>query len=125
MAWNLQSDRPIYAQLVEQIQRMIVTGVFPAGSRLPSVRELAVEAAVNPNTMQRALARLEEDGLLYTQRTSGRYVTEETNRIMQAKEAMAGELIRQFIENMEKLGYTREQAMELIKRQKEEEKCKV
>ena len=102
MAWNLQSDRPIYAQLVEQIQRMIVTGVFPAGSRLPSVRELAVEAAVNPNTMQRALARLEEDGLLYTQRTSGRYVTEETNRIMQAKEAMAGELIRQFIENMEK-----------------------
>ncbi len=69
MAWNLQSDRPIYAQLVEQIQRMIVTGVFPAGSRLPSVRELAVEAAVNPNTMQRALARLEEDGLLYTQRT--------------------------------------------------------
>ena len=98
---------------------------FPAGSRLPSVRELAVEAAVNPNTMQRALARLEEDGLLYTQRTSGRYVTEETNRIMQAKEAMAGELIRQFIENMEKLGYTREQAMELIKRQKEEEECKV
>lgn len=125
MAWNLQSDRPIYAQLVEQIQRMIVTGVFPTGSRLPSVRELAVEAAVNPNTMQRALARLEEDGLLYTQRTSGRYVTEETNRIMQAKEAMAGELIRQFIENMEKLGYTREQAMELIKRQKEEEECKV
>lgn len=125
MAWNLQSDRPIYAQLVEQIQRMIVTGVFPAGSRLPSVRELAVEAAVNPNTMQRALARLEEDGLLYTQRTSGRYVTEETNRIMQAKEAMAGEFIRQFIENMEKLGYTREQAMELIKRQKEEEECKV
>ena len=125
MAWNLQSDRPIYAQLVEQIQRMIVTGVFPAGSRLPSVRELAVEAAVNPNTMQRALARLEEDGLLYTQRPSGRYVTEETNRIMQAKEAMAGELIRQFIENMEKLGYTREQAVELIKRQKEEEECKV
>ena len=125
MAWNLQSDRPIYAQLVEQIQRMIVTGVFPAGSRLPSVRELAVEAAVNPNTRQRALARLEEDGLLYTQRTSGRYVTEETNRIMQAKEAMAGELIRQFIENMEKLGYTREQAVELIKRQKEEEECKV
>lgn len=125
MEWNLQSDRPIYAQLVEQIQRMIVTGVFPAGSRLPSVRELAVEAAVNPNTMQRALARLEEDGLLYTQRTSGRYVTEETNRIMQAKEAMAGELIRQFIENMEKLGYTREQAVELIKRQKEEEECKV
>lgn len=120
MAWNLQSDRPIYAQLVDQIQRMIVTGIFPAGSRLPSVRELAAEAAVNPNTMQRALVKLEEDGLLYTQRTSGRYVTEETERIMEVKRALAKELIRQFVENMNRLGYTREQSVELLK--KEEEK---
>ena len=120
MAWNLQSDRPIYAQLVDQIQRMIVTGIFPAGSRLPSVRALAAEAAVNPNTMQRALVKLEEDGLLYTQRTSGRYVTEETERIMEVKRALAEELIRQFVENMNRLGYTREQSVELLK--KEEEK---
>ena len=120
MAWNLQSDRPIYAQLVDQIQRMIVTGIFPAGSRLPSVRELAAEAAVNPNTMQRALVKLEEDGLLYTQRTSGRYVTEETERILEVKRALAEELIRQFVENMNRLGYTREQSVELLK--KEEEK---
>lgn len=120
MAWNLQSDRPIYAQLVDQIQRMIVTGIFPVGSRLPSVRELAAEAAVNPNTMQRALVKLEEDGLLYTQRTSGRYVTEETERIMEVKRALAEELIRQFVENMNRLGYTREQSVELLK--KEEEK---
>lgn len=120
MAWNLQSDRPIYAQLVDQIQRMIVTGIFPAGSRLPSVRELAAEAAVNPNTMQRALVKLEEDGLLYKQRTSGRYVTEETERIMEVKRALAEELIRQFVENMNRLGYTREQSVELLK--KEEEK---
>ncbi|HIS78164.1 GntR family transcriptional regulator [Anaeromassilibacillus sp. An200] len=120
MAWNLQSDRPIYAQLVDQIQRMIVTGIFPAGSRLPSVRELAAEAAVNPNTMQRALVKLEEDGLLYTQRTSGRYVTEETERIMEVKRALAEELIQQFVENMNRLGYTREQSVELLK--KEEEK---
>ena len=120
MAWNLQSDRPIYAQLVDQIQRMIVTGIFPAGSRLPSVRELAAEAAVNPNTMQRALVKLEEPGLLYTQRTSGRYVTEETERIMEVKRALAEELIRQFVENMNRLGYTREQSVDLLK--KEEEK---
>ena len=120
MAWNLQSDRPIYAQLVDQIQRMIVTGIFPAGSRLPSVRELAAEAAVNPNTMQRALVKLEEDGLLYTQRTSGRYVTEETERIMEVKRALAEELIQQFVENMNRMGYTREQSVELLK--KEEEK---
>ena len=85
MAWSLQSDRPLYAQLVGQLQRMIVTGVYPAGSRLPSVRELAAEAAVNPNTMQRALVKLEEDGLIFTQRTSGRYVTEEQEKIMETK----------------------------------------
>ena len=84
------------------------------------MRELAAEAAVNPNTMQRALVKLEEDGLLYTQRTSGRYVTEETERIMEVKRALAEELIRQFVENMNRLGYTREQSVELLK--KEEEK---
>lgn len=119
MAWNLQSDRPIYAQLVDQIQRMIVTGIFPAGSRLPSVRELAAEAAVNPNTMQRALVRLEEDGLLYTQRTNGRYVTEETDRIMEVKRSLAEELIREFIENMSRLGYTKEQAVDLLEKEGE------
>ena len=120
MQWQFDAQTPIYAQLVDQIQRMIVTGIFPAGSRLPSVRELAAEAAVNPNTMQRALVKLEEDGLLYTQRTSGRYVTEETERIMEVKRALAEELIRQFVENMNRLGYTREQSVELLK--KEEEK---
>ncbi|HIU31234.1 MAG TPA: GntR family transcriptional regulator [Candidatus Caccousia avistercoris] len=122
MAWNLQSDRPIYAQLVEQIQRMIVTGIFPAGSKMPSVRELATEAAVNPNTMQRALSKLEDDGLLYTQRTSGRFVTEEADRIMETKQTLANELIQQFMENMNRLGFTREQAVELLKNAKEEEK---
>ncbi len=116
MAWNLQSDRPIYAQLVEQLRRMIVTGVYPAGSRLPAVRELAVEAAVNPNTMQRALVRLEEEGLLYTQRTSGRYVTEDHEKIMEAKEAMASELIGCFIDEMMRLGYTREQTIQLLEK---------
>ena len=122
MAWNLQSDRPIYAQLVEQIQRMIVTGIFPAGSKMPSVRELATEAAVNPNTMQRALSKLEDDGLLYTQRTSGRFVTEEADRIMETKQTLANELIQQFMENMNRLGFTREQAVELLKNAKEEQK---
>ncbi len=122
MAWNLQSDRPIYAQLVEQIQRMIVTGIFPAGSKMPSVRELATEAAVNPNTMQRALSKLEDDGLLYTQRTSGRFVTEEADRIMETKQTLANELIQQFMENMNRLGFTKEQAVELLKNAKEEEK---
>ena len=116
MAWNLQSDRPISAPLVEQLRRMSVTGVYPAGSKLPAVRELAVEAAVNPNTMQRALVRLEEEGLLYAQRTSGRYVTEDNEKIMEAKEAMAAELISGFVSDMMRLGYTREQTIRLLEK---------
>ena len=122
MAWSLQSDRPLYAQLVGQLQRMIVTGVYPAGSRLPSVRELAAEAAVNPNTMQRALVKLEEDGLIFTQRTSGRYVTEEQEKIMETKREMAEQLIFQFMEDMSHLGYTKEQTMTMINRTEEKSK---
>ena len=122
MAWSLQSDRPLYAQLVGQLQRMIVTGVYPAGARLPSVRELAAEAAVNPNTMQRALVKLEEDGLIFTQRTSGRYVTEEQEKIMETKKEMAEQLIFQFIEDMSYLGYTKEQTMTMINRTEEKSK---
>ena len=77
MAWNLDADKPIYAQLVEIIQMQIISGQYRAGDRLPSVRELAAEASVNPNTMQKALAELERNGLIYTQRTSGRMVTED------------------------------------------------
>lgn len=111
--WDLQSDRPIYSQLVEQIQLMVVSGIYPAGSRLPSVRDLAAEASVNPNTMQRALAQLESDGLLYTQRTSGRFVTEDVDKIMQIKNNLALELVREFIHKMNRLGYDGRQAAAL------------
>ena len=70
MRWFFSNDAPIYTQLIEQIQVGIVTGVFPKGERLPSVRDLATEAGVNPNTMQRAMAELERDGLVYSQRLS-------------------------------------------------------
>ena len=75
MTWKLDSDRPIYAQLLELIQMRIISGHYPAGSRLPSVRELAAEAGVNPNTMQKAFSELERNGLIWTQRTAGRFVT--------------------------------------------------
>ncbi|QEY34297.1 GntR family transcriptional regulator [Caproiciproducens galactitolivorans] len=121
MAWNLKSDRPIYSQLVEQIELLIVSGIYPAGSKLPSVRDLAGEASVNPNTMQRALAQLENDGLLYTQRTSGRFVTEDVERIMQIKNNLAQGLIKEFIENMRNLGYDTKQAIQLLEKTAEEE----
>ena len=81
MRWNIRSDAPVYSQLVEHIKLAIVSGEFPLGSRLPSVRELAAEAGVNPNTMQRAFAELEREGLVLTQRTAGRTVTEDALRI--------------------------------------------
>ena len=82
MKWQFSADAPIYAQLVTQIQVGIVSGAFPPGDRLPSVRDLATEAGVNPNTMQRALTELERDGLVYSQRTAGRFVTEDSHHAL-------------------------------------------
>lgn len=121
MAWNLKSDRPIYSQLVEQIELMIVSGIYPAGAKLPSVRDMAGEASVNPNTMQRSLAQLENDGLLFSQRTSGRFVTEDVEKIMQTKNSLAMNLINEFIENMSSLGYDKQQTITLIRSTAEEE----
>ena len=114
MPWELQSDRPLYTQLVEQVELRILSGVYPPGRRLPSVRDMAQEAAVNPNTMQRALAQLEESGLLISQRTTGRSVTEDEQMITEARERLAKEQIEQFLENMRKLGYEPENTLGLI-----------
>ncbi|NLJ30599.1 MAG: GntR family transcriptional regulator [Clostridiales bacterium] len=121
MGWNLKSDRPIYSQLIEQIELMIVSGIYPAGSKLPSVRDMAGEASVNPNTMQRALAQLETEGLLYSQRTSGRFVTEDVERIMQTKQNLAMDLVNTFMASMNHLGYNREQIISLINHSAEED----
>ncbi|MBE6722920.1 MAG: GntR family transcriptional regulator [Ruminococcaceae bacterium] len=115
MAWNLSSDRPIYAQLVEQVKLRIVSGLYPAGSKLPSVRDLATEASVNPNTMQRALAQLETEGLIFPQRTSGRFVTDKEEAIMELKTALAKGVIRDFLTQMERLGFSREEAADLVR----------
>ena len=120
MGWNFQADRPIYAQLMEEIKRRIISGVYKPGEKMPSVRELAAEASVNPNTMQRAFAQLEQEGLLYTQRTSAPIVTEDEERIMDMKNELAKELIRDFWKNMEQLGFGRQQTLTLLTTMKEE-----
>lgn len=114
MAWNLDSDRPIYAQLMERIQMQIVSGYYPPGGRLPSVRELASMAAVNPNTMQKAFAELERSGLIVTQRTNGRTVTEDEGVIRELKRGLAGEHVKVFFTRMHELGFTKKDVMELI-----------
>lgn len=122
MAWNLDSQRPIYAQIIERVQLDIVTGRYAPGSRLPSVRELAAQAAVNPNTMQKALSELERSGLIYAQRTSGRFVTEDQGRIREAKQKLASMQVREFIRNMQALGMNREEIAELFQEIIREEK---
>ena len=122
MTWDLKSDRPIYSQLIEQIQIRICSGIYAPGSKLPSVRELAQEAAVNPNTMQKALSKLEEDGLLYTNRTSGRFITEDANMIQQAKHQLAEEQISEFLERMKSLGFDKTETLSIIASMLEEEK---
>ena len=114
MNWKFTTDRPLYAQIVEEIQKRILAGVYPLGSSMPSVRTLALEAAVNPNTMQKALADLESQELIHTQRTSGRSVTTNEELIMKLKERMALEYIEQYFEGMKSLGIEREAAAEML-----------
>ncbi len=114
--WKFNNDSPIYQQIMEQIKAMIATGVLKAGDKLPSVRELAVEAEVNPNTMQKALSELEREGLLCSKRTSGRFVSDNPSNANNLQEEMMMECIRVFIENMKKLGYSMEECIVLIEK---------
>ena len=122
MEWNFQPDRPIYVQLKEQIKLLIVAGAYPPGGQLPTVRDLASEAGVNPNTLQKALADLERDGLVFTQRTSGRFVTEDIKMIKEVKVELAMQQIAQFFGKMESMGYQKSETIELIKKAAEEMK---
>ena len=116
MAWNMDSDRPIYAQLVERIQMQIVSGYYPPGGKLPTVRDLSAEAAVNPNTMQKAFAELERSGLIVTQRTNGRSVTEDVELIENIRNEMARSHVSVFVSRMKDLGFTGEQIVRLLER---------
>ena len=122
MEWIFDSNTPIYTQLVEQLTLRIVTSVYAPGQRIPPVRELAVEAGVNPNTMQRALGELERLGLVYSQRTSGRFVTEDITMIETAKQELASRRIREFLGAMKDLGFSgREIADPIAAAQEKEE----
>lgn len=114
MPWNLDSDRPIFIQIIEKIQMDIISGLYAPGDKLPSVRELAQEASVNPNTMQKALSELERTGLVYSQRTSGRYITEDTAMIAELKSTLAKDIVTQFLDNMLRLGIPEEEVIPLI-----------
>ena len=115
MAWNLSSDRPIYAQTLEVIQLRIIVGQYKPGEKIPSVRELAAEAGVNPNTMQKALTELERSGLVMAQRTSGRMVTENKEMIREIRNQLAHEQVQEFVSKMKELGFDRDEIVTLPK----------
>ena len=115
MSEQFDSSRPIYAQLVERLKATILAGTYPPGGHLDSVRDLAAAAGVNPNTMQRALAQLEAEGLVRTERTSGRFVTEDTDLIEQLRASAARNIAADFLEKMRSIGYTPQQAAELLR----------
>lgn len=118
--WHLTNDRPVFIQIMEKLKRDIVTGFYQPGDKLPSVRDLAGEAAVNPNTMQRAFSELEREGLVYTKRTSGRYITEDIAMINQLKEQMALSAISEFLNSMQQLGFSGEETLKLLRETLEE-----
>lgn len=114
MAWQFNSNRPIYIQIVDEIELRILNGTYEMGMRLPSVRDLAVLAAVNPNTMQRALAELEEMGLVTTQRNTGRTVTTDETAVSRARDIKADLLAETFLMQIQALGLSRKEVLERL-----------
>ncbi len=122
MRWEFHNESPIYAQVMERVERMIVSGALSPGERLPSVRVFAQEAGVNPNTMQKALTELERGGLIYSQRTSGHFVTEDQAVIIKAREELAKLQTERFLQSMQELGFTAAQAAALLQQRLEQTK---
>lgn len=112
---NFESGLPIYIQIVEIIKTRIVTGMLKSGEKLPSVRDLATELKVNPNTIQRSYGELEREKIVFTQRGMGTFVTEEEMILNGLRETMTKEKIKSFIEDMKKLDYSSEEILETIK----------
>lgn len=114
MAWEFKDQRPIYIQLIEQIKLKIISGEYKPGQKFPTVRELAEEASVNPNTIQKALAELERSGFVYSQRTSGRFITEDIDMIKEIKLDIAKDQAVNFLKSMKSLGLSNEDIMEFL-----------
>lgn len=111
MNFEFDNNSPIYMQIVEKIKFLIISGRLNLGSKLPSVRELASEAKVNPNTIQKALSELEEMGLIFTERTNGKYVTLDGELIMDYKKVFADELSEKYVKSMQELGFSKLEIM--------------
>ena len=114
MDFIFDDDRPIYIQLVELLRIQIVSGELKQGERIPSVRELALTARVNPNTMQKALSELENEGLIYTERTNGKFVTNNNELIESIKMELAKDKVKTYLDGMKNIGINKEDAIQYL-----------
>lgn len=118
MAWTFTSDRPVYLQIADRIIKSVLSGEYELGQQIPAVRQLALEAAVNPNTVQHAFAELEHDGIVISKGTMGRYVTEDAHVVEICRKKMAQQLVNNFVENMESLSISKEETIAMIEEAK-------
>lgn len=118
MSFSFDNNMPIYIQLAEQLKIEIISGKITTGERLLSVRDLAMSYKVNPNTMQRALTELEETGLIFTERTNGKFVTEDTKLILKYKKLYAESLANNFFKSMSDIGFSKDDAINFLKEEK-------
>jgi len=115
VSWNFDNSIPIYQQIIQEMKRRIIRKELAPGERLPSVRDLAKEAGVNPNTMQKALSELETEGLVETERTSGKFITSDKNLISVLQEEYLKERLEPFLSELHSLGLTEEELVTLIR----------
>ena len=117
---EFDNKSPIYLQIIGDLKKRIFAGELPPGDKLPSVRDLALNLGINPNTAQKALAKLEEEGYLITSRTNGRFVTDDTDFIRRHKKTMAITEVKKFLDQMEAMGFGRSDVLALISGMEEE-----
>ena len=116
MEWNFKNGIPIYTQIVDELTMRIASGQYSPGDKLESVRDLAMDAGVNPNTMQRALAELERRGLVFSERTSGRFVTKDENTLKELHEELAGKYFEELTDKLRKIGMSGEEIASAVKK---------
>lgn len=118
MAWSFSSDKPVYLQIADRIMKSVLSGEYLSGQQIPTVRQLALEAAVNPNTVQHAFAELEHEGIIISKGTLGRFVTEDAQVVEACRKKMAQKLVENFLGNMDQLSISPEQAITMIEEAK-------
>jgi DNA-binding transcriptional regulator YhcF (GntR family) len=115
MDWKFRNGIPIYLQIIDEMTMRIASGAYKPGEKLPSVRDLSMEAGVNPNTMQKAMAELERKKLVFSERTSGRFVTEDESVLKELHEELAKKYFAELSEKLTKIGMTGEEIAEAIR----------